>query len=90
MDLCQVFIETGGNKKDFMPVGINIDYEIKCISNDIVSFIITKSETFSSAYYDEFYYNIDLETEKYFTLRDLLGNDYKKIVSKSIKNTISN
>lgn len=86
----KAFIETGGKKEDFIPIGINIDYEIKCISENIVSFVITKSETFSSAYYDEFYYNIDLETGKYFTLKDLLGNDYKKIVTENINIIITN
>lgn len=86
----EAFIETGGKKEDFIPIGIKIDYETKCISEKIVSFVITKSETFSSAYYDEFYYNIDLETGRYFTLKDLLGNDYKKIVTKNVKNIIAN
>lgn len=84
------FIETGGNKKDFIPIGINIDYEIKCITEKQVSFVITKSETFSSAYFVEYFYNIDMETGRYITLKDLIGNDYKKIVVQNIKNTISN
>lgn len=85
----EAFIETGGNPKDFMPIGINIDYEIKCITEKQVSFIITKSETFSSAYFVAYYYNIDMESGRYMTLRDLLGNDYKEIVVQSIENTIS-
>lgn len=86
----EAFIETGGNPKEFMPIGINIDYEIKCITEKQVSFIITKSETFSSAYFVAYYYNIDMESGRYIALRDLLGNDYKEVVSQSIKNTISN
>lgn len=86
----KAFIETGGNPKEFMPIGINIDYEIKCITEKQVSFIITKSETFSSAYFVAYYYNIDMESGRYMTLRDLLGNNYKEIVSQSIRNTIFN
>lgn len=86
----EAFIETGGDSKEFMPIGIDIDYEIKCITEKQVSFIITKSETFSSAYFVAYYYNIDMESGRYMTLRDLLGNDYKEIVVQSIENTISN
>lgn len=85
----EAFIETGGNPKDFIPIGISIDYEIKSITEKQVSFVITKSETFASAYFIQYFYNIDMETGRYMTLKDLLGNDYKKIVSQNIENTIS-
>lgn len=83
------FVETGGEPKDFIPIGINIDYEVKSIKEKKVSFVITKSETFASAYFVEYFYNIDMETGRYLTLKDLLGNDYKEIVTKNIRNTIS-
>lgn len=86
----KAFVETGGNPEDFMPIGINIDYEIKSITEQQVSFVITKSETFASAYFVEYFYNIDIDSGRYITLKDLLGNDYKKIVSQSIENTILN
>lgn len=85
----EAFVETGGNPKDFMPIGINIDYEVKSISEDVVSFIITKNETFASAYFVEYFYNIDMESGRYLTLKDWLGNDYKEKVVQNIKNTIS-
>lgn len=86
----EAFVETGGNPKDFIPIGISVDYEIKCITEKQVSFVIAKSETLASAYFVEYFYNIDMESGRYITLRDLLGNDYKKIASQSIENTISN
>lgn len=89
-DYYKAFIETGGNPKDFITIGINVDYEIKSITPNLVSFVITKSETFSSAYFVAYYYNIDMESGRYVTLRDLLGNNYKEIVVQSIENTISN
>lgn len=60
------FIITGGNPEEFVPVGINIDYETKCINEKYVSFIIEKSETYPSAYNNQYFYNIDMETGKYF------------------------
>lgn len=83
------FIETGGNPKDFIPVGINVDYEIKCISDDYVSFVITKNQTFPSAYFMQYFYNINMKTGKNISLKDWLGEDYKKIATQSINKTIS-
>ena len=83
------FVETGGDPKDFMPIGINIDYEVKSITEKRVSFVITKNETFASAYFVEYFYNIDMETGRCLTLKDLFGNDYKEIVTKNIQSTIS-
>lgn len=86
----EAFIETGGKSEDFTPIGINIDYEIKSINEKSVSFVITKYETFASAYFEQYFYNMDLQTGKLFTLKDWFGSDYKDIVASSIEETISN
>ena len=86
----KAFIETGGKSEDFTPIGINIDYEIKSINEKSVSFVITKYETFASAYFEQYFYNMDLQTGKLFTLKDWFGSDYKDIVASSIEETISN
>ena len=39
------FVETGGDPDEFMPIIISVDYEIKCQTNQYLSFIITKTET---------------------------------------------
>lgn len=83
------FIETGGNPEDFKPIGIIIDYEIKSINENIVSFVITKNETFASAYFEQYFYNMDMQTGRLFTLKDWFGSDYKNIVASSIEETIS-
>lgn len=85
----EAFVATGGNPKDFIPIGINIDYDIKNITEDVASFVITKNETLASAYFVEYFYNIDMESGRYLTLKDWLGNDYKEKVVQNIKNTIS-
>lgn len=89
-DYYEAFIETGGKPEDFIPVGITVDYDIKCISEKYASFVISQYETAFNAYNHEFYYNIDLESGRILTLKDLYGNDYKEITAKSIENTISN
>lgn len=83
------FIKTGGDPEKFIPVGINIDYEIKCMKDDIVSFVIIKNETYPSAYLKQYFYNLDMESGRVLTLKEWLGNDYKEIVIKNINNTIS-
>lgn len=83
------FVATGGNPKEFMPIGINIDYDIKNITEEVASFVITKNETLASAYFVEYFYNIDMESGRYLTLKDWLGNDYKEKVVQNIKNIIS-
>lgn len=89
-DYYEAFIETGGKPEDFIPVSITVDYDIKCISEKYASFVISQYETAFNAYNHEFYYNIDLESGRILTLKDLYGNDYKEITAKSIENTISN
>lgn len=85
----EAFIETGGKPEDFIPVGITVDYDIKCINENYASFVISQYETAFQAYNHEFYYNLDLESGKHLTLKDWYGNDYKKIVAESIENTIA-
>lgn len=83
------FVETGGDPEKFHTVGLKIDYEIKYITEKNVSFVITKSETYPSAYFSQYFYNLDMESGRILTLKDWLGNDYKEIVTQSIKNTIN-
>lgn len=77
-------IATGGEEKDYVPVNIQVDYEIKYSVDDIISFVIYKSETLASAYTETFFYNIDIETGKNLNLKDLLGENYKDIVNETI------
>ena len=81
-------IATGGEEKDYVPVNIQVDYEIKYSVDDIISFVIYKSETLASAYTETFFYNIDIETGKNLNLKDLLGENYKDIVNEAIYNEI--
>ena len=84
----EAVIATGGEEKDYVPVNIQVDYEIKYSSDDIISFVIYKSETLASAYTETFFYNIDIETGKNLNLKDLLGENYKDIVNEAIYNEI--
>lgn len=83
------FVDTGGDPKEFIPVGINVDYEVKMLDQGYASVVISKYETHSSAYFEQYFYNLDLASGKLFTLKDWFGTDYKNIVVSSIENTIN-
>ena len=82
-------IETGGTEESYQPINIQIDYKVGYSSDDVVSFIILKSETLASAYTERYFYNIDIKTGKNLNLRDVLGNDYKEIVDETIYKEIT-
>ena len=55
------------------------------MSQEYLSFVITKTETLASAYFQQYFYNLDLETGKELTLRDLLGPDYTAIAAAAVE-----
>ncbi|QHI71375.1 DUF3298 and DUF4163 domain-containing protein [Aminipila terrae] len=85
----KAFLETGGKEEDYMQQEISVDYDVMCLNDKILSFSVYKTETLASAYFDMFYYNYDLTTGQPLTLKDLLGNDYKEIANKQIKEQIA-
>ena len=82
------FVATGGDPADFHPIGITIDYEVTYLTSQYVSLHIYHYETAIAAYQTDYYYTLDLESEKILTLKDWFGNDYKQIVADSIRRTI--
>lgn len=64
--------------------------KVKCNQGNIISFVVYKSETLASAYQTSKYYNIDLETGKEVTLRDLIGSDYVEVVAKQVEEQLAN
>lgn len=85
----KAFLETGGKEEDYMQQEISVDYDVMCLNDKILSFSVYKTETLASAYFDMFYYNYDLTTGQPLTLKALLGNDYKEIANKQIKEQIA-
>jgi len=88
MEYYDAFIATGGKKEDFAPTEIIVDYEIKNLNEKYVSFIINKFECQASAFNVFYYYNIDLESGRELTLRDIIGSDYKNIIYRQIEKQI--
>lgn len=84
----RAFLETGGDESDFLPVIINVDYEIKSSNDDFVSFVITKLENHTSVGTEKYFYNINLKTGEIITLQDLYGPQYKELINPQITQQI--
>lgn len=84
----RAFLETGGDESDFLPVIINVDYEIKSSNEDFVSFVITKLENHTSVGTEKYFYNINLKTGEIITLQDLYGSQYKELINPQITQQI--
>lgn len=84
----EAWLKTGGTEKDYMLPEVTVDYEVKAITDKALSFVVSKTETSASAYYDMYYYNIDLKTNKEITLKELLGDGYIAIANEQIKDQI--
>lgn len=81
----EAYVATGGKAEDFMPVIIDVDYEVKCSNEQYLSFLITKTETLASAYTEYYLYNLDLTTGTELTLQDLLGPDWREQCNQAVR-----
>ncbi len=82
----QAFLATGGTKEEWAAheISIRVWYEVRTQSDRYLSLVVKGAESWTSAYSEDRYYNLDLETGKWITLRDILGDDYAGIVRRSI------
>ena len=79
------YVATGGAEEDFIPVMIDVDYEIKCQNDHYLSFVLPETETRANAYSELYTYNIDLQAGRELTLRDMLGPDYKELANEAVR-----
>lgn len=80
----EAYLATGGTEEDYTPMVIDVDYLVYCVSEDILSFGVFKTDTLASAYAESFYHNYDLRESRELTLPDLLGPDYVAIANEQI------
>ena len=87
MEYRQAFLDTGGTQEEWAAhkLEIRVWYEIKSQTENYLSLMVSGSESWSSAYGETRYYNIDLKSGSLVTLKDLLGDDYVDIVNTSIR-----
>lgn len=86
----QIFLDTGGTEEEWAAheITIKVWYEVKSHSDRYLSLTVKGAESWTSAYSEERYYNLDMETGKWITLRDILGDDYAQIAGQSILDQI--
>lgn len=83
----QAFLDTGGTEEEWekREIQIKVWYEILSQNSNYLSFVVRGSESWTSAYSEERYYNIDLNTQELLTLKDVLGENYIQKANESIK-----
>jgi hypothetical protein len=85
----EAFIATGGKAEDFRPLIVQIDYELKYQSYNLISFSVFHFESQASSFQETYYYTIDLKNNEILSLRDLLGEDYEQQINNQIKKQIA-
>ena len=98
-DLCRqyadeyrkAFLDTGGTEEEWEAhkIQINVGYEIKSQTDQYLSFIVRGRESWTTAYSESRYYNIDVNTGKRVTLADFFGKDYVEAVNTDIREQIA-
>ena len=98
-DLCRqyadeyrkAFLDTGGPEEEWEAhkIQINVGYEIKSQTDQYLSFIVRGRESWTTAYSESRYYNIDVNTGKRVTLADFFGKDYVEAVNTDIREQIA-
>jgi len=86
----EAYIETGGKEEDYKKVEMTVDYKLHYSSEYVISFEISKCQTLASAYNEVYFYNTDLKTGKDVTIKDVLGNDYARIIKQKVEKKMIN
>ena len=76
----QAYLETGGKEEDYNKIEITVDYKKHYVSENMISFEISKYQTLAPAYDEKYFYNINLKTGKSLTLKDALGENYVSLI----------
>lgn len=86
----KAFLETGGTEEEWAEhdIRIHVWYEIKNQTEDVLSFVVKGTESWTSAYAETRYYNLDLESNEFLTLADFLGQDYVEKANECIRGQI--
>lgn len=85
------FLETGGTPEEWAEhnIRITVGYEIKHQDDTYLSFVVRGNENWSNACYEAQYYNLDLQTGEYVSLKDLLGDNFEALANESIREQIA-
>lgn len=82
----EAFLATGGTEEEWADrdIDINVGYEIKYQDDRIVSFVLTGYESWVNYSQKQVFYNLDLESNQYISLKDRLGENWVELANKQI------
>lgn len=82
----EAFFATGGTEEEWggREMDVQTDYEVKYQKGSVLSMVLTLNEAWVAAYGEQYYYNLDLSTNRELTLKDVLGEDYQRIADEAI------
>ncbi|MBO5293346.1 MAG: DUF3298 domain-containing protein [Lachnospiraceae bacterium] len=82
----EAFFATGGTEEEWggREMDVQTDYEVKYQKGSVLSMVLTLNEVWVAAYGEQYYYNLDLSTNRELTLKDVLGEDYQRIADETI------
>lgn len=82
----EAFFATGGTEEEWADreMDVQADYEVKYQKGSVLSMVLQLNEAWVSAYGEQYYYNLDLSTNRELTLKDVLGEDYENIANEAI------
>ncbi len=85
------FLGTGGTPEEWAQhnIKITVNYEIKQQNSDYLSVVIRGTESWTNAYSETNYYNLDVNTGELVTLKDILGSDYMELANAQIRKQIT-
>ena len=69
-------------------IRISIDYEITCNTKNLLSFQIITTYMANTSMQERQIFNLDPQTGKTITLKQLFGKDYKKLIDQEVKKQI--
>ena len=86
----EAFLSTGGTEEEYesRKIEATVNYEIKSQNETILSFLVYSYDSIAAVSAEYSYYNLDLVNNEVITLNDYLGDDYIKIITGSIKESV--
>lgn len=86
----EAYLETGGTPEGWKEhnIQITVGYEIKSQSDSCISFAVSGTENWTSAYAQTRYYNISLKEMRFLTLEDVFGGSYISLINDAVRGQI--
>lgn len=86
----EAFFASGGTQEEWAgrTCDVIVDYVVTYNTEDTLSLILMTSENWIAAYEENYYYNLDMNSGEYLTLRDVLGENWISICNESIDTQI--